>query len=312
MSHGRSIAVAGPYLYGTPIEALLRARLPDWTILRSTDEAARDASVAVCWDQPAGTWPHLRSVRLIHSIGAGVDNLLRDPDLPPGVPVCRVVDSLHAQRMAEYVLWGALYFHRGFDIARRHQQEARWQRPPNRSAQDIAVGVMGLGEIGSAITGALVDRHYQVRGWSRSAKSLAGVQTFAGDDGLGAFLDGLEVLVCVLPLTPATHGILSAALFDRLTPGTKLIQCGRGPHLVERDLIAALDSGRLGGALVDVFEKEPLPEDHPLWLHPRVVVTPHMAAVLPMQAVVEQVADNAERLLAGRPLLRTVDRSAGY
>jgi glyoxylate/hydroxypyruvate reductase A len=306
------IAVAGTYLYTTPIEALLRERLPDWRIVRSTDEAARDASVAVCWDQPDGTWAHLRAVRLIHSIGAGVDNLLRDPALPPEVPVCRVIDPRHAQRMVEYVLWGSLHFHRGFDIAQRHQHQGKWQRPPNRDAEDIAIGVMGLGEIGSAIARALVAQRYRVRGWARSVRRLEGVEVFAGDDGLGAFLDGLEVAVCVLPLTAATEGILSRRLFDRMTPGAQLIQCGRGPHLVEDDLIAALDSGRLGGAIVDVFDREPLPAGHRLWAQPGLTVTPHMAAVLPMQAVVAQIADNAERLLADQPLLRRVDRTAGY
>ena len=308
----KRLAVAGSYLYSTPIEGLLRARLPDWEIVRSTEAAAREASVAVCWDQPAGTWAHLRGVRLIHSIGAGVDNLLRDGTLPPDVPVCRVVDTAHAQRMVEYALWGTLHFHRGFDIALRNQRQGQWQRPPNRAAQDIAIGIMGLGRIGSAIAEALVHQRYRVRGWSRSARLLDGVEVFAGDGQLDAFLDGLEVVICVLPLTPATQGILGAPLFQRMTPGAKLIHCGRGPHLVEDDLIAALDSGQLGGALVDVFEKEPLPVGHRLWEHPRLIVTPHMAAVLPMQAVVGQIADNVERLLADRPLLNEVDRAAGY
>ena len=306
------LAVAGAYLHTTPIEALLRARLPDWRIVRSTEEAARDASVAVCWDQPEGTWAHLRQVRLIHSIGAGVDNLLRDPALPSGVPVCRVVDTAHARRMVEYALWGTLHFHRGFDIALRNQRQGKWQRPPNRSAEDIAVGVMGLGRIGSAIAQALVLQHYRVRGWSRSARPLEGVDVFAGDGRFDEFLDGLEVAICVLPLTPATRGILGARTFDRMTPGAKLIHCGRGPHLVEEDLIAALDSGQLGGALVDVFEKEPLPAGHRLWEHPGLIVTPHMAAVLPMPAVVEQIAENVESLMAGRALQREVDRAAGY
>ncbi|WPB55540.1 glyoxylate/hydroxypyruvate reductase A [Xylophilus sp. GOD-11R] len=305
------IALAGPYLYKLALQELLSQRLPDWSVVRLEDPAAAQASLAVCWDQPADAWAQLPAVRALHSIGAGVDNLLRDPHLP-ALPVCRVVDDQLVHRMTEYVCWGTLFFHRGFDAVLRQQPQAEWKRPPNRDAADVTVGMMGLGEIGGAIAGELARSRYRVRGWARSARSIDGVEVFQGEAGLGDFLDGLDILVCMLPLTPATQGILSRPLFDRMSPGAKLIHCGRGGHLVEADLLAALDAGQLGGALLDVFEKEPLAATSALWSHPKVVVTPHMAAVLPMPAVADQVADNARRLLAGEPLLRVVDRALGY
>jgi len=307
-----TLAVAGAYLHNkTAVEELLRQRLPDWTIVRPDDAGAKDACVAVCWDHPRGTWRQLPGVRMVHSIGAGVDGLVRDPELPE-VPICRVIDRAQAQRLTEYVLWGTLTFHRGFDIAARNQRVPLWQRPPNRAAAQVVVGVMGLGEIGAHMATTLASNHYSVRGWSRSPRTMPGVQTFAGADGLGAFLDGVEVLICVLPLTHETEGILSRDLFARLTPGAKLIHVGRGPQFVEADVLEALESGQLGGVLVDVFPVEPLPADNALWRHPQVMVTPHMAAVMPMPDVVSQIAENCERLLAGQPLLRTVERASGY
>ena len=307
-----TLAVAGAYLHHkTSIEDLLRKRLPDWTIVRPEADAASDACVAVCWDQPPDTWERLPAVRLIHSIGAGVDGLLRDPGLPE-VPVCRVIDEAQAFRMAEYALWGTLYFHRGFDITARNQRDATWQRPPNRAAADVCVGVMGLGEIGAHIARTLSAQRYSVKGWSRSGRTIEGVQSFSGPEGFTAFLGGVEILICVLPLTEETQAILCAELFSQLKPGAKLIHVGRGPHLVEADLLRALDAGQLAGALVDVFPVEPLARESALWRHPKVCVTPHMAAVMPMSDVVSQIAENCERLLAKQPLLRMVEKSTGY
>lgn len=306
------LAVAGAFLHSnTSIGEQLAKRLPDWSVVKSTDEAARAAEVAVCWNQPPGTWEHLRAVRMAHSIGAGVDHLLGDPTLP-NVPVCRVIDDDLARRMAEYVLWCTLYYHRGFDIVARNQREKIWQRPPNRLAGQVTVGVMGLGQIGAHLATTLRDAGYDVRGWSRSGKPIDGVRVHGGDASLGAFLGELEILVCMLPLTSETTGILGHALFARLRPGAKLVHCGRGPQLREQDLVAALDAGQLGGAIVDVFDQEPLPPDHALWAHPKVMVTPHMAAVMPIPEVVNQIAENCERLLANAPLLRVVERVAGY
>ncbi len=302
------LALAGPFLHGsTLIKELLERRLPDWSIVKSSDAAASAAEVAVCWNQPPGIWDHLRAVRLAHSIGAGVDHLLEDPALPD-IPVCRVIDDDQVRRMVEYVLWCTLYYHRGFDVAARNQRGKIWQRPPNRLSNQVTVGVMGLGQIGAQIASTLGENRYDVRGWSRSGKPVPGVRVYGGDASLDAFLGDLDMLVCMLPLTRETTGILDSRLFARLKPGARLIQCGRGPQLNERDLVAALDAGQLGGAVVDVFDQEPLPQDNALWEHPQIVVTPHMAAVMPLPEVVDQIAENCERLLSGAPLLRVVER----
>lgn len=306
------LALAGPFLHNSAlIKELLEKRLPDWSIVKSTDAAASAAQVAVCWNQPHGIWHQLPAVRMAHSIGVGVDHLLADPTLPD-VPVCKVLDDDQVRRMDEYVLWCTLYYHRGFDLAARRQREKTWQRPPNRRASQVTVGIMGLGQIGQQIAATLYRRGYDVRGWSRSGKPVDGVHVHAGDAGLGPFLRELDILVCMLPLTSETTGILDRSLFARLKPGARLIQCGRGPQLNEEDLVAALDSGQLGGAVMDVFNEEPLSSDNVLWDHPGILVTPHMAAVMPLPDVVDQIAENCERLLSGAPLLRVVERSAGY
>lgn len=306
------LALAGPFLHGSVlIKALLEQRLPDWSIVRSTDAAARAAEVAVCWNQPHGIWDQMPAVRMAHSIGVGVDHLFADPTFPD-VPVCKVLDDDQVRRMAEYVLWCILYFHRGFDLAARQQREKVWHRPPNLRADQVAVGVMGLGQIGSQVAAALREQGYDVRGWSRSGRPVDGVRVHAGDAGLGPFLCELDILVCMLPLTTETTGILGRRLFARLKPGARLVHCGRGPQLHEPDLVAALNSGQLGGAVVDVFNQEPLASDSALWDHPAILVTPHMAAVMPLPDVVDQIAENCERLLAGAPLLRVAQRSAGY
>ncbi|SEL04808.1 glyoxylate/hydroxypyruvate reductase A [Variovorax sp. YR750] len=279
--------------------------------MNCTDVAAAEAEVVVCWNQPHGIWDQLPAVRMAHSIGVGVDHVLADPTFPD-VPVCKVIDDAQVQRMAEYVLWCTLYYHRGFDLTARRQREKVWQRPPNRRADQVVVGVMGLGQIGAQIAAALQRQGYDVRGWSRSGKPIEGVRVYGGEAGQDDFLRELDLLVCMLPLTRDTTGILDSKLFARLKPGTRLIQCGRGPQLNEPDLVAALNCGQLGGAVVDVFHDEPLPQDNPLWEHPGVLVTPHMAAVMPLADVVEQIAENCERLLSGEPLLRVVERAAAY
>jgi glyoxylate/hydroxypyruvate reductase A len=214
--------------------------------------------------------------------------------------------------MTEYVRWAVIHYHRGFDQVLQQQREQIWQRPLQRSAGQFRVGVMGLGSLGSAIASDLAAAGYAVRGWARGAKDLPGVQTFAGAEGFEAFLDGVELLINLLPLTPETRGILGSATFDRLAHGAALVNCGRGAHLRIDDLEHALASGQLRGALLDVFEREPLPVEHKLWSLPGVTITPHMASAASHDCIAEQVAENVRRLNAGEPLLNTVDMTLGY
>jgi len=295
-----------------PLQALLREQAPDLEVCLEGEPGAAEAEIAACWRPPVGSLGALEHLRLVHSIAAGIDNLLHDPSLPLHVPVCRIVDSDHRQGMAEYVLWSVLHFHRHFDEVLARQPSGQWQTPPQRPALECRVGVLGLGVLGAHAAGLLAQLGFSVRGWARSAKDLAGVETYAGAEQLPAFLDGLHILVCLLPLTTETRGLLDAQAFARLAPGAGLINCGRGEHVVRADLLEALDSGQLRGAVLDVFEQEPLPADDPLWRHPRLSLTPHMASVASEASVARQLIANIRRLEQGEPLLNRADPRNGY
>jgi glyoxylate/hydroxypyruvate reductase A len=267
---------------------------------------AGDAQVAVCWNPPVGALRALPNLRLVHGIAAGVDNILRDPHFP-AVPLCRVVDPYQARAMSEFVMWGALHFHRQFDQVLANQRNGLWQVPDQKRASDCTIGVMGLGEIGARVADDLLHAGFTVRGWARSAKVLASIHTFSGRDALPAFLSGVDILVCLLPLTTETRGLLNADVLGQLRPGAKLIHVGRGEHLVMDALLAALSGGHMGGAIIDVFPNEPLPADDPLWRHPKLIVTPHMAAISSLETIGLQVAQNVRRLLRGEPLNNQVD-----
>lgn len=295
----------------TPLLAAFARRAPHLRTVLADDPHAASAQMAACWFPLPGSLGELENLQVIHSIAAGIDHLEHDPSCPD-LPVCRVVDPGHRQGMTEYVRWAVIHYHRGFDQVLAQQPTQRWERPPQRAAGQFKVGVMGLGSLGSAIALDLAAAGYDVRGWARSDKHLDGVQTFAGDPALPPFLDGVEVLINLLPLTDATRGILGAATFNRLADGAALVNCGRGAHLNIEDLECALAQGKLRGALLDVFEQEPLPADHRLWTLPGVTITPHMASVASYDCIAEQVAENFRRLDAGQPLLNCADRALGY
>ena len=214
--------------------------------------------------------------------------------------------------MFEYALWGVLWFQRSFDRALAHQRQRVWKIYPQRAASDFRIGVMGLGEIGGYIATRLAGLGYHVSGWARSEKQLPGVRCYHGDAQAGEFFAELDALINVLPLTEQTRGILARPLLDRLPAGAVLINCGRGEHMVNHDILRALDSGRLAGAVLDVFPVEPLPQDDPLWLHPQVVITPHMASIAPAEVVARQLLENIHRQQRALPLNNLVDKQRGY
>lgn len=290
---------------------LLREAAPELEVVVWPDPAFREAEVAMCWNAPAGVYAQMPRLRLVHSIAAGVDNVVAGQDLR-GLPVCRVVDPRLAEGMVQYVLWSVLHFHRRLDLAQANQRARIWQRPPLQAASECCVGLMGLGQLGTPIARALLGLGYAVNGWSRSAHALDGLTLYRGVEALPAFLAATDVLVCVLPLTEATRGILNRDTFAALPRGAAIVNCGRGEHLVVPDLLAALDSGQLRGAVLDVFAHEPLPADDPLWAAPGVVVTPHMATMASSSVVAQQVAQNVRRLIAGEPLVNQVDPGRGY
>lgn len=278
--------------------------------------AAADApacAYALVWGHQPALYATQPGLKAVFSMGAGVEHLLRDPALPVGLPLIRLEDAGMASQMAGYAVWGVLGHLRRFDdavaAARRAEDWGGWRSPPATGAR---VGVMGLGVMGRAVLAALAPLGFALRGWSRTPHELADVACHAGLASLDAFLDRLDALVCVLPHTADTEDLLDAARLARLAPGALLLNAGRAPLIVDTDLLAALDSGQVGRAVLDVFREEPLPAGHPFLLHPRVTPTPHIAARTQVPLTAEQVAEKIARLEAGLPVSGTVDRLRGY
>lgn len=290
---------------------LLRTAAPTLDVVLWPDPRCRDAEVAVGWDAPTGMYAQMPHLRLVHSLAAGVDNLIDGHDVR-GAAVCRVIDPALADGMVQYVLWAVLHFHRQFDRVLQNQREGRWERPRQTPAAAYRIGLLGLGELGRVVASALTGLGYGVSGWSRTPRTLDGVHTFSGDRGLRDMLAQSQLLVCLLPLTPQTRAVLNASVFEQLPKGAALVHCGRGEHLVEADLLQAIRSGQLRGAVLDVFEREPLRPEHAFWHTPGVVVTPHMATMADTDTVVRQVVDNIARLQRGEALSHRVDLERGY
>jgi glyoxylate/hydroxypyruvate reductase A len=272
-----------------------------------------EVDYAMSFRPPPGVLKTLPRLKVVFSLAAGVDGFLLDPDYPRHVPLVRFVDATLSDQMAEYVTMHVLIHHRlqrMFDAA---QQKRKWaQTILSRATQDTHVGIMGLGEIGTVAAGRLHDFGFAVSGWSRGAKNLAGVRSFSGDGELPQFLGQSHILVCLLPLTSKTKGILNATTFAMLPKDAYVINVARGGHLIEPDLIAALDSGHLAGATLDVFETEPLPETSPLWRNPKITVTPHIAAISDPRLAARHVIDGIARAERGERHPNTVDMTRGY
>ncbi|MCX8098640.1 MAG: glyoxylate/hydroxypyruvate reductase A [Casimicrobiaceae bacterium] len=271
---------------------------------------------AVVWKPPAELFACQPKLRAVFNFGAGVDAILAMKVVPEHLPIIRLEDAGMAQQMAEYALYGVLHHHRQMGRYAAQQRDGVWLPHEDRAnRRRPTVGVMGLGEMGGHVARRIAGFGYPVRGWSRRLRALEGIETFAGLEGprgLDVFLAGTEVLVLALPLTEATYHLIDASRLACLPRGSFLVNAGRGALVVEADLLAALDSGQLAGALLDVFETEPLPPDHPLWRHPKVLITPHIAAITPVPEACAQIVEKLRALEAGRPVSGIVNRTAGY
>lgn len=274
------------------------------------DPAAIDFALA--WRPPPGLLAGLPSLKLVFSLGAGVDGLIDDPTFPTRVPLVRMVDSGLTEGMTEYVVWRVLDRHRRAALYRADQQAKRWRPRHPRLARDRPVGILGLGVLGRDAALKLAALRFPVSAWSRTPKHIPGIACHHGEDGLAAVVAGSEILVCLLPLTPATAGILNRDLFARMPRGAYLINAARGGHLVEADLLAMLDDGALVGASLDVFHDEPLPEDHPFWTHPGVTITPHDASLTSPRTGTRSIAEAIACYEAGRPVPNVVDVALRY
>ena len=271
-----------------------------------------DIDYALVWRPEPGLLASLPNLKLILSLGAGVDHILCDPLLPRDVPIVRLVDPYMTDAMSEYVVLQVLRLHRQ-DLDYRAQQEAAdWRELEQKNAAARRVGILGAGALGQDAGRKLQGLGFDVALWSRSGKAFEGLASYAGSAGLPALLGRSEILVCLLPLTAETEGILNTSTFTSLPKGAALINAARGGHLMEDDLLAALASGQLSAAVLDVFREEPLPAGHPFWRHPRVIVTPHIAAATHPPTAAPIILDNIRRLEEGRPLLNRVDPAQGY
>lgn len=272
-----------------------------------------DIAYVLTWEPPVGWLASLPNLKAIFSIGAGVDHITRDPSWPRTVPLVRMGGEEVGQRMGEYIAWACLNLLRNGHGFARAQAERRWNYVvAEDTAQDLTVGIMGMGALGATAVPMLRGLGYDVIGWSRSRKAVDGAESFAGPEEFDAFLARSNVLVCLLPSTPETNGIVDAALLAKLPAGAALVNAARGPHVVVPDLIAALDSGHLSGAVLDVFDPEPLPADSPLWAHPKVTVTPHVASIARRRERARFVAGAIADFEAGRPLPNLFDPDRGY
>jgi len=267
---------------------------------------------AVLWNPVPALLDLLKQVKAIFLMGAGVDCVLKFGDALPSAPIIRLGDAGMGVQMAEYVAHAVLRYFRRFEEYEQQARQGAWNPLPQYQKEDFAVGVMGMGKLGMPVLEAMKPFGFPLRGWSRTQKEVAGVQCFAGMDGLDAFLRGTRVLVCMLPLTAHTSNLLDRHNLGKLQQGAYLINVARGPILAEPDLLTLIRSGHIAGATLDVFRHEPLPAPHPFWDEPRITITPHVSALTKRLEAVRQIAAKIGALEKGQPVEDMVDRHQGY
>ncbi len=267
---------------------------------------------ALIWTPIGDVLHSLPNLKIVFSLGAGVDHLLREDGLRRDVPIVRMVDPALTEGMSEYLLYHVLRYHRRMPDYAAQQGQRRWRQLPQVVARERRIGIMGLGVMGADAAGKLAALDFTVAGWSRTPKSLAGIRCFHGESQLQDFLHGTEILICLLPLTPQTRAIINRQTLAALPRGAYIINVARGAHVDEEDLLTALDAGHIAGATLDVFADEPLPGDHRLWTHPAVTVTPHIASLTNPGTAAAHIVANIRRHRRGEPLSDVVDWERGY
>jgi glyoxylate/hydroxypyruvate reductase A len=291
----------------------LKRHMPDLEVRHFPDVGdPLEIDYALVWMPALGLMKSLPNLKVIFSLAAGVDHLLRDPDLPSHIPIVRMHDPYQAAMMAECALYAVLHFHRGMHVYRTRQSQTVWKQEAVRYTPDHTAAVLGLGDIGRGIAEKLRILGFRVGGWSRTPRKIDGIDCYHGPDQLTALLERSRYVVCVLPSTEATRGLLDASRIAAMPRGSYIINLGRGAHIVDEDLTAALDSGHIEGAFLDVFRSEPLPADHRFWSHPGIVVTPHTAGELLPRSAARTVTASIRAHLAGEPLTHVYEPGRGY
>lgn len=269
--------------------------------------------VVLAWKPPAGIFPTLTQLKLIQSLGMGVDHLFKTADRPTQMPIARIIDPDMANQMSEYSLYGALTAFRNFHRYRASKTIGEWNPVPRNFHDEFAIGILGYGELGKTTVARLQQNGFpNIRIWSRTPKEIPSLKSYAGTEELLDFAKNLDLLICLLPLTSETESILNRTLFDQLNPGAYLINAARGEHLNSADLIEAIESKQIAGALLDVFAKEPLPKTDPLWTIPEIEITPHVAASTNPRTAAAQVVENIRRIEAGKTALNLIDLDRTY
>ena len=291
----------------------LKDKLPKVTIdIYGTTKTAVNAEFLVCWNPEKDQLKNFPKLKVIQSLGAGVDHIFDTNKITGNIKVVRIVDPNLMIDMWEYTITATLNYLKDFPIYAQQQREQQWIQHAYKTIPMTTVSIMGLGQIGGYVGAQFAKLGFKVQGWSNSLKNIKGVKSFVGVGELPDFLKNTDVLINILPLTAATAGILKKHLFTELPKGAYLINVGRGGHLVEKDLIPLLENGQLSGATLDVFYQEPLPKYHPFWTHPKITVTPHIASLTNVESAVNQVVDNYHRMVAGKSLLNEVSSEKGY
>lgn len=292
--------------------ARLRPLLPDVEILTGPQAGPRpDVTMLATVQMHADMADNLPGLQLVQKLGAGVETMLSNPNLPVSARVARLEPRIQAEEIAEYCLGGVLAYCRDFPRYFRQQSRAQWIDVAPRRLAEVSALVLGLGHIGSAIAGLLAKNGVRTLGWSRGPKTLDEVTTFHGPEGLETALSTADFIIGILPSTPQTRGLLNADTLAKTKRGAVIINAGRGDLIVDADLLAALETGQIGGAFLDVFNAEPLPKDHPFWTHDKIQITPHVSG-FSIEDAIPDIAENYRRLMTGKPLLREIDREKGY
>lgn len=267
---------------------------------------------ALAWNHPRGIFKDYPNLKCVSSMGAGVDHIMNDPDIPEQVKIARIVDPLLSQDLAEFALTLTMNHLRGITHYKLFQQDSTWKKSMYLRISEVNVGIMGTGMIGNHVATFLSSCGFSVAGWGKNPGKSGNYKRYHGNDQMDDFLQKTNILICLLPLTPDTQGILNKETLEKLPRGAFVINLGRGGHVVDNDLIATLDSGHLSGASLDVFEQEPLPADHPFWKHPRIHITPHVASLTTAPSVAPQIIENYRRAVSNKPLLNLANREQGY
>ncbi|MGY5849988.1 2-hydroxyacid dehydrogenase [Salegentibacter sp. F14] len=271
-----------------------------------------EVTFVLSWKHPRGLFKNYPNLKVIASMGAGVDHITSDPELPENIQITKVVDNMLEEDMGNFVLSLVLNYQRDLLSYQKQQAEKTWNPITYKRNKDMNVGILGLGHLGRTTAKTLVKNGFKVHGFSKTPKDIENIESFSGEEEMEDFLKKSEILVNLLPLTQETEKILNKDLFEKLPEGAYVINVARGEHLVELDLIEMLDQDHLSGAALDVFWEEPLPEDHPFWEHPKVFITPHIASVTHPNYVVPQIAENYERMMEEEPLKNVVEKEKGY